>query len=159
VLSKIPAPNLSYKDLKRHFEATPQAPALKDIRDAVVSIRKSKFPPLDEFGTAGSFFLNPILRDDVTAELSKRYPDMPLFPLPEGGVKIPIAWIFDHALSLKGARAGKAFLWEKQPLVVTAERGASSDDVLALASSVARAVFEKTGIRITPEVRLFMPLP
>ncbi len=154
LLSSVPVPNLTYRDLSRAFKGMTE-PSLTSIREAVKKIRQDKFPSLSDFGTAGSFFLNPILTEGVTEELSKRYPDMPLFPLPEGGVKIPLAWIFDRALSLKHERSGKAFLWEKQALVLTAEAGATSDDVIALASRIAHAVFDKTGIRITPEVRLF----
>lgn len=153
-LSKISAPNISYRDLKNHFSGD-EAPSLQDVRDAVVAIRKGKFPPLDTYGTAGSFFLNPIVSPSEQEALSKEFPSMPFFPLPEGGVKLPLAWILDRALSLKGARIGKAFLWEAQALVITAETGASSADVVLLARDVARAVFEKTGITITPEVRLF----
>jgi len=152
-LSRTPLPKLAYRDLAHAFEGEP-APSLKDVREAVIKIRGGKFPPLADFGTAGSFFLNPILNDDVTRKLKDTYPDMPLFPLPEGGVKIPIAWIFDHALSLKGEREGKAFLWQKQPLVITTDPGATTKDVTLLASRVAKAVFEKTGITITPEVRV-----
>ncbi|MFA5877721.1 MAG: UDP-N-acetylmuramate dehydrogenase [Candidatus Paceibacterota bacterium] len=154
-LTTNPTPNLSYRDLKNYFAHAESAPSIREVREAVIEIRKGKFPPLDVFGTAGSFFLNPIVNDEKTRELSKMYPLMPLFPLPEGGVKLPLAWIFDHALSLKKLRVGKAFLWEKQALVITAERNATSGDVVSLASEVARLVFEKTGIQITPEVRLF----
>ncbi len=153
-LSTTPQPNLEYRDIANAFKGVPE-PSLLSIRNAVIKIRGGKFPPLEDFGTAGSFFLNPILGEGAIAELSKRYGDMPLFPLPEGGVKVPIAWIFDHALSLKEERAGKAFLWEKQPLVLTASVGATSDDVIELASRIAYEVFEKTGIQIIPEVRLF----
>ncbi len=153
-LLKEGTPALSYRDLKNYFSDAP-VPSLRAVRNAVIEIRTGKFPPLDSFGTAGSFFLNPIVQSGVTEKLSQSYPEMPLFPLPEGGVKLPLAWIFDRALSLKNLRVEKAFLWQKQPLVITAEPGATSESVVSLAVAVARAVFEKTGIQITPEVRLF----
>ena len=151
-LSKTSAPNISYRDLAKSF-ADNQTPSLSQVRNAVMAIRKGKFPPLSEFGTAGSFFLNPIVGAREQQELSKRFPDMPFFPLPEGGVKLPLAWILDRALSLKGERRGNAFLWEQQPLVIATTDGASTADVTALADSVAHAVFQKTGITIQPEVR------
>jgi UDP-N-acetylmuramate dehydrogenase len=152
-LSKNSRPNLSYRDLKNFF-ADKEA-SLQEIRNAVVSIRRGKFPPLDDYGTAGSFFLNPIVTPEEQEALSKQFPTMPFFPLPEGGIKLPLAWLLDHALSLKGTRIGKAFLWDEQPLVIAAEAGAASEDVVSLASDVARAILEKTGIVIMPEVRLF----
>lgn len=154
-LSKKPSPNLSYRDLKGHFEKKKNTPTLPNIRAAVVEIRKNKFPPLSEFGTAGSFFLNPIIRGDAVEVVRARYPGMPLFELPEGGVKMPLAWIFDRTLSLKGARVGKAFLWEAQPLVIAAELGATTKDIVALASRVAEEMYARTNIKIIPEVRMF----
>lgn len=153
-LSSVPQPNIRYRDLARTFESISH-PTLLEVRSAVILIREGKFPPLNLFGTAGSFFLNPILESSTTEALARKYPTMPLFPLPEGGVKIPLAWILDRALSLKGMRSGKAFLWEQQPLVITAEGSASSDDVVMLARDVVKKVFDATGITITPEVRMF----
>lgn len=153
-LTKRATPNLSYRDLKNRFPDSERA-TLAEVRDAVIGIRKGKFPPLDEFGTAGSFFLNPIVSDGKTKDLLSQYPTMPVFPLPEGGVKIPLAWIFDHVLALKGERIGKAFAWHQQPLVLTAELGSTTDDVVQLALRIARAVFTETGVTISPEVRIF----
>jgi len=152
-LSKTPKPNLEYRDLKNKFDQA--IPTLADIRNAVLEIRKGKFPSLSEFGTAGSFFLNPIISESERARVTKLFPEMPLFDMPEGGVKIPLAWIFDHVLTLKGMREGKAFVWDKQPLVIAAESGALSKDIYTLAATIARMTKEKTGIEIIPEVRLF----
>ncbi|MBV9349518.1 MAG: UDP-N-acetylmuramate dehydrogenase [Patescibacteria group bacterium] len=151
-LSKTPRPNISYRDLKNRFEGA--VPALADIRNAVIEIRKGKFPSLSEFGTAGSFFLNPIVMEAETFSLRARFPEMPVFDLPEGGVKIPLAWLFDHVLNVKGMRIGKAFVWEKQPLVIAAEMGASTRDIVSLSEKIADLLYEKTAIGIIPEVRV-----
>lgn len=153
-LSEKAHPNLSYRDLKSRLGEMSH-PTLSDIRAAVIEIRKGKFPSLSTYGTAGSFFLNPLITNTESAALAARYPEMPLFPLPEGGSKIPLAWIFDHVLSLKGMREGGAFVWEQQPLVLVAEFGAQSRDVYALAGKIVQMTKEKTGILLTPEVRLF----
>ena len=153
LLSKVPKCNFSYRDLKNRFEG--MTPTLQEIRDAVLFIRTGKFPPLSEFGTAGSFFLNPIVTEADVDALRERFPEMPVFVLPEGGVKVPLAWLFDHVLSLKGLRVGKAFVWDKQPLVIATDFGATSADVHALAEKIAQILYEKTGITIIPEVRVF----
>ena len=151
-LTTKPRPNLSYKDLAFRFQD--RAPSLSEIREAVIEIRKEKFPPLSRYGTAGSFFLNPIMSMDESRLISQRFPNMPVFPLPEGGIKVPLAWILDQVLALKGRRIGNAFLWEQQALVIAAERGATSEEIISLAHSVSADVFEKTNIRIFPEVRI-----
>lgn len=153
-LAKKAAPKVEYRDLAAHFENSGEAPTLMNIRRAVSSIRAKKFPPLSEYGTAGSFFLNPVVPDTEARRIQETFPSMPLFPMPEGGTKVPLAWILDHVLSLKGKREGNAFLWPAQALVIAAERNASSDSVLALADFVKEEVKKKTGININPEVRI-----
>jgi UDP-N-acetylmuramate dehydrogenase len=150
--SKNPQPNLSYRDLKSRFQG--MNPALQEIRDAVLEIRKGKFPSLSQYGTAGSFFLNPIVTAARHSVLAAQYPEMPLFAMPEGGVKVPVAWIFDHVLSIKGMKEGGAFVWDKQPLVLAAEYGARSQDVYVLAERIMRLAKEKTKIDLVPEVRM-----
>lgn len=153
-LSTLPRPNIAYRDLKNHFEKNQEEATLRNIRSAVTTIRAGKFPPLTKFGTAGSFFLNPIIAENAVPLVKKTYPDMPLFEMPEGGVKVPLAWIFDHVMHLKGKRVGGAFVWDKQPLVLAAESGATAKDVYALAKEIVSDFVLKTDIHITPEVRI-----
>lgn len=153
ILSPAPTPELSYKDLTAWLEG--RAPGLQDIREAVLDIRRSKFPDVRVEGTAGSFFKNPIVSEDEAVRLREQYPQMPLFSMPEtSGVKVPLAWLLDHVLRLRGFRVGGARLFERQPLVVAAERGASSHDVCMLAEQVADAVREAFQIELEPEVRI-----
>lgn len=152
-LSPTPAPNTGYKDLKTQFEG--KTPGLSEIREAVLGIRRTKFPDLSVEGTAGSFFKNPILPEAEAQKLQKAYPDLPTFVMPEtAGVKVPLAWLFDHALHLRGASVGKARLFERQLLVVAAEKNSSARDVYALAEKVSAEVKNKFGFTIEPEVRI-----
>jgi UDP-N-acetylmuramate dehydrogenase len=154
-LSESGEPDLSYRDLTVYFEKKPIVPTLARVRDAVAEIRAGKFPPLLEYGTAGSFFLNPIFTEDSVKVIRAKYPMMPVYVLPEGGIKVPLAWIFDQVLHAKGRREGGAFIWDKQPLVIASENAASTHDVIELAKSVVKDFFLETGIKITPEVRIF----
>lgn len=149
LLSKTPRPNISYKDLHNSFNGS--APTLQDIREAVIRIRKGKFPSLTECGTAGSFFLNPILNERAAPEFLEKYPNAPHFKTEEG-VKIPLAWILDNIINAKGMRVGGAFVWEKQPLVIATDNTATSEDVRTLMKQLQKKVFEKTNIQIVPEV-------
>ncbi len=178
-LSHQPNPNLLYKDLASRFNrptddtqmyvyasrealkapkmttdtALPQS--LSAVREVVLEIRRDKFPDLSKEGTAGSFFKNPILSRGAASILAAAYPLMPLFPLPEsGGVKVPLAWLLDHELGLKGFASGGARLFEKQPLVIATTSTASSRDVEALAQAVAQKVQKHFSITIEPEVRI-----
>ena len=148
-LSKTPAPILSYRDLMNRFSGA--LPALSEIRDAVLSIRSKKFPDLSHFGTAGSFFKNPILPKGAYEKLKPRFPDMPAFPA-DGGVKISLAYLLD-ALSLKGEREGDVGTFERQPLVIVNFADASAADVDAFAKKIEAIVKDSTGIVLEREVR------
>jgi len=151
-LSREPQPNLSYKDLTVRFGD--QTPALTEVREAVLQIRREKFPDLSKEGTAGSFFKNPILPKTEALALQARYPKMPLFDMPEtAGVKVPAAWIMDKVLGLRGYALGRVRLFEKQAFVVVAEPGARAEEVRVLAEEVTRRVREECGIELEPEVR------
>ncbi|MDP1625274.1 MAG: UDP-N-acetylmuramate dehydrogenase [bacterium] len=151
-VSRLPRPNLSYKDIKEYF-TNEEKPSIVQIRDAVVKIRSGKFPDLSQFGTAGSFWKNQIISIDVYEKLKVAYPLVPSFPAPEGLVKIPLAWILDHVCGLKGHKIGKVSLYKNQPLVLYAESGATASEVEAFATAIERAVKEKTGIDIEREVK------
>jgi UDP-N-acetylmuramate dehydrogenase len=152
-LSKKEKRSIGYKDLALHFGEN-KTPTLKEIRNAVRAVRAQKFPPLSEFGTAGSFFLNPILTEVAAKELQEKYPLLPTFVLPEGGVKVPLAWFLDHVLSAKEMRHQNAAVWKHQALVLVAEDGATTNDVLTLADKIIAEVEKVIGIKISLEVRV-----
>jgi UDP-N-acetylmuramate dehydrogenase len=152
LLSRDGAPKTAYADLQRLIDAgetlaTPQA-----IGEAVRRVRAVKFPDLAHFGTAGSFFKNPTISADAYSALQQRYPELPGYSTPEG-VKIPLAWILDRVLSLRGFSMDHVRLFDNQPLVLVTEEGATEKEVSALADAVAEKVFNATGIKIEREVR------
>jgi UDP-N-acetylmuramate dehydrogenase len=152
-LSKKGAPNLEYKDLQAKFAG--KNPSLEDVRSAVMDIRRNKFPDLSVEGTAGSFFKNPILPESEAHALQARFADMPLFSLPEStDIKVPLGWILDHVLNLRGFAIKDARVFERQALVIAAKRGCSSSDVKKLAEIIAQKVFDTCGITIEPEVKI-----
>lgn len=154
VLSTKSEPNISYKDLQACFIKVKPCYA-GEVRDAVLAIRKAKFPDLDVEGTAGSFFKNPIMSREEAEALKVTYADMPLFDMPEtDGVKVPLAWLLDNALHMKGASVGGARLFEKQVLVIAATRNTSARDVKQLAFEVEKKVFDELKIKIEPEVKI-----
>lgn len=148
------APKVEYKDLLAARDAGKDLSTPAAIGAVVREVRSHKFPDLKEFGTAGSFFKNPILSQEAYEALVTRFGDVPTFPHPQG-VKIPLAFVLDRVLSLRGFRLGKAFLFGSQPLVLTLEEGGTSADVEALAKLVEQKVFDATGIAIEREVRMF----
>jgi UDP-N-acetylmuramate dehydrogenase len=149
-LSRIPSPHLGYKDLAVRFP-TGDMPTLSTIRDAVIEIRKEKFPDWHTVGTAGSFFKNPVITRAHYAELCERYPELPGFPY-AGGIKIPLGWILDRVLNLRGYREGSVGLYEKQALVLVHHGGGTANEIYAFSERIITRVYEATGVQVEREV-------
>jgi UDP-N-acetylmuramate dehydrogenase len=142
-----------YADLKEYFASRGGKVTAHDVREAILTIRAKKFPPLSQLGTAGSFFKNPVLSKEKAEGLKNSFPEIPLFPTSTGEVKTSAAWLIDHVANMKGYREGHARTFESQALVIVAEEGATARDVITLAKHVAEKVRAKTQIILEPEVR------
>ena len=153
VLKKNGSVDISYKDLAIYFEkkGTTQ-PSLAQVRKAVIDIRWNKLPDWKLWGTAGSFFKNPIIPAEKFAELKKTYPELPGFPESDGRVKVSLGWILDKVCHVKGMVKGHVQVYEKQALVLVATPGATSEEVVTLAHELIDLVKEKTGLTVEGEV-------
>lgn len=149
-LSRKPAPKLDYKGLREALgDRTDLTP--RDLRDAVIEIRRSKLPDPEKTGSAGSFFKNPVVSAEQFARIS---PDgsAPHFVLPDGTVKVPAAWLIDSC-GLKGTMEGGAQVYPAQPLVIVNASGeATPADVLALENRIVNEVKARFGVELHPEV-------
>lgn len=125
-------------------------PNIADIRDAVVSIRKSKLPDVKILGSAGSFFKNPIVDDVFAAALQKEYPEIPFYPLENERTKLAAGWLIEKC-GLKGFRKGDAGVHEKQALVLVNYGNAAGKEIFELSKEVQKAVFERFGVVLERE--------
>jgi UDP-N-acetylmuramate dehydrogenase len=154
-LAKKAAPQLSYRDLQNRFGAAQEMPTLRDIRSAVIDIRSQKFPDWHVLGTAGSFFKNPIIPRAHYEELLRRYSDLPHYAIGSSDqVKIPLGWILDHVLKMRGYREGSVSLYEKQSLVLVNHGGATAREIDDFAKKISDAVAHELEIVIEREVRV-----
>lgn len=146
------SPQLGYSDLRSLERDGKDIETPRSIAEHVREIRSHKFPNLEEVGTAGSFFKNPIVSSDTFLELCNAFGSLPSFPV-EAGVKIPLAYILDHILHLRGYKNGPVSLYGNQPLVLVAEHGATANAVDEFAIEIEEKVFDATHIRIEREVQ------
>ncbi len=149
ILSRTPTPQIAYKDLAQRFDGA--TPSLNDIREAVIDIRNGKFPDWHTTGTAGSFFKNPIIPEALFAALKIRYPDLPGFPH-NGNVKVPLGWILDKVLNVRGYREGNVGLYDKQALVLINYGGATAEEILNFSDAIIKKIFDATAIHVEREV-------
>ena len=152
-LSRTPRPALGYGDLAREVEARGGA-TLRNIREAVCAIRRSKLPDPAVQGNAGSFFKNPTVGRAEAEKLRERYPDMPLYPAADPAeAKLAAGWLIDRA-GFRGYREGRVGVHDRQALVLVNLGGAAGSEVLALARRVQAAVRDRFGVAIDPEVNI-----
>jgi len=150
VLSKIWQPHLDYPDIQRVMETKPITDAV-EARRVIVQIRQNKLPN-ETYGSAGSFFKNPIVDNAKADELSTRYPGIPVFDVSLTHKKLSAGWILDNVCNLKGYRDGNVALYEKQALVVVTFLGATSSDVISFSENISRKFFDATGVTLEREV-------
>lgn len=153
-LSTAALPRIGYADLARAKEAGVPMDTAMEIVSAVREIRARKFPDLRVYGTAGSFFKNPVLPVRAFETMQETYPDVPSYPATDG-IKVPLAFVLDKVLNLRGYQKGNVALFEKQPLVLVSHAGATASEIDAFAHEIAQKVFDATGITIDREVRTF----
>jgi UDP-N-acetylmuramate dehydrogenase len=129
--------------------------SVKDTREAVIDLRRSKGMILDrndrDSWSAGSFFTNPI----VSADVAKSLPEgAPRWPLSNGAVKVSAAWLIENSGIKKGYVSGGARISSKHVLALTNAGNATAEDLCALAREVQASVQKKFAIELTPEVNL-----
>ena len=157
------SPRLEYRGVREALGiepgAVPSGLTPMQVREAITGVRRSKLPDPAEIGSAGSFFMNPVMTAVQFAHVidvarADAGPDavVPHFILDGGFVKVPAAWMIDRC-GLKGAAEGGAAVYDRQPLVIVNSTGcAAPGDVLALESRVIDAVRQKFGVVLHPEV-------
>mgnify|MGYP001603957849 FL=1 len=152
-LSKKGKLNTDYRDIQEYFsQRNVSKPTISEVRKAIIEIRSKKLPDWKKWGTAGSYFKNPIIPLAQWQELEKKYPNMSYFVEPDGRIKVSLGWILDKLCDAKGLVMGNVGTYKNQALVVVAKAGATANEVITLTRELMKRVKEKTGIDIESEV-------
>jgi UDP-N-acetylmuramate dehydrogenase len=146
--------NTSYGAIETHLISNKISnPTLKDISDAVISIRKSKLPDPKEIGNSGSFFKNPVIPMSQFLKLKKEHPTIPSYLVSDTEIKVPAGWLIEQS-GFKGKRFGDAGVHHKQALVIVNYRNASGQDIYELAKKIKQTVQKKFKISLEIEVNI-----
>ena len=147
---------ITYAELakKLGIEVGEKAP-IAATRRAVLELREANgmlLNPSDrDSWSAGSFFTNPIVSQEIAAQL----PDgAPKWPTADGKVKTSAAWLIENSGIHKGDSHGGARVSTKHVLALTNAGNATATDIAELAKSAQKSVFEKFGITLEAEVNL-----
>ncbi len=147
--------NLSYGAISSELEKQGiRLPTLKEVSNTVIRIRESKLPNPKTLGNSGSFFKNPEITKEEFERLKNSFPNIPSYPLPDNKIKIPAAWLLEQC-GFKGVRYGNTGCYEKQPLVLVNYGKATGQEIYSFALRLQKAVDQKFGISIHPEVNIW----
>jgi len=137
-----------------------------EVRSGVLKIRARKGMLLNpgdpDSRSAGSFFMNPVLDAEQFARVESAAPrapgatgahdPVPRFDAGDGLVKVPAAWLIEHAGFGKGYGApGRARISSKHTLALINAGGATTADLLALAREIRDGVRAAFGVTLDPE--------
>jgi UDP-N-acetylmuramate dehydrogenase len=142
-----------YAELARTLgvEAGERVP-LRQARDTVLKLRAGKGMVLDpddrDTWSVGSFFTNPVVSAQFWAGLGL---DAPHWPGDDGSVKVPAAWLIEHAGFGKGHAGTGVSISTKHTLALTNRGGGSTTALLDLARTIRDGVRERFTIELRPE--------
>ena len=128
-------------------------PSIKDVSDAVISIRESKLPNPKEIGNAGSFFKNPVISKTHYDILVNEYPTIVSYPISDSEVKVPAGWLIENA-GWKGKTFENYGVHKNQALVLVNYGNAKGADIFRLAQDIQADVFGKYEIDLEMEVNI-----
>lgn len=165
-LTRFGSPGVRYPELKRQLEAGPGTDqrepgrrGLEAVREAVLTLRRRKSMLVDPADpnsrSVGSFYLNPVLSADDYRKLAERWhargeaEPVPAFPSGKS-MKVPAAWLVEHAGYGKGYRKGGVGISAHHALALV-NLGGSTRELLALADEIQGAVYAAFGVRLERE--------
>ena len=153
-LKKHFAPCLNYGGLKASLQQeqiSEEKLTATMLRDIIIETRKKKLPDPKITGNAGSFFMNPIVSTSVLRKIQEQFPNVPYYEAGDDLVKVPAGWLIEQS-GWKGKALGPAAVHDKQALVLVNRGGATGHDILSLCRAVQQSVYERFGIKLSPEV-------
>ncbi|AEV88817.1 UDP-N-acetylenolpyruvoylglucosamine reductase [Actinoplanes sp. SE50] len=147
---------IRYAELARQLgvEAGDRVP-LEHARQTVLKLRAGKGMVLDpadrDTWSVGSFFTNPVVSAAFFAELTAARGEMPHWPGADGTVKVPAAWLIEHAGFPKGFAGAGVAISTKHTLALTHRGAGDTGALLDLARTIRDGVRDRFGITLHPE--------
>lgn len=153
-LHKKPQINIGYGDVINVLKSNSiDNPTIKDVSNAIISIRKLKLPNPKEIGNCGSFFKNPIIKISKLNIIQKKYPEIVNYPINNKEVKIAAGWLIDKA-GWKGKTFKNYGVHKNQALVLVNYGNAKGNDLLELSEKIIVDIKQKFDINLEREVNI-----
>jgi UDP-N-acetylmuramate dehydrogenase len=146
--------NTSYGAIENQLaEMNITEPTIKNVSDAVISIRQSKLPDPKKIGNSGSFFKNPVIGKEQFAGLKEKFPNIAHYPIDEDHIKLAAGWLIDQA-GWKGKTIENYGVHKNQALVLVNYGGANGQDIYDLSQSILESIQTIYGVSLEREVNI-----
>ncbi|MFZ2149915.1 MAG: UDP-N-acetylmuramate dehydrogenase [Minisyncoccia bacterium] len=146
---------------------SPPPYTIKNVYEAVVSIRKRKLPDPTKIPTVGSFFLNSVVSRKKYEELKKEVTELQCYPpddlhykdldnpaiLKEDFVKIATGRLLQE-LGWLGKWEGNVGVHDRHALVIVTNGKATGEEVVNFAEKIKKSYLDKYEINLETEVNL-----
>jgi UDP-N-acetylmuramate dehydrogenase len=153
-LNKKPEINISYGDVIKILEDNNiKNPTIKDVSNAIISIRKLKLPDPNKIGNCGSFFKNPIIEKNQLKIIQKKYPNIVYYKINESKVKIAAGWLIEKA-GWKGKTFNNYGVHKNQALVLVNYGNAKGSEIYELSEKIIVDIYQKFQISLEREVNV-----
>ena len=153
-LNKNPVLNLNYGDVKAILEnKNIKNPSIKDVSDAIISIRQKKLPDPKKIGNSGSFFKNPVVSLKKLKSIQKKYPKVVSYKINKDEFKIAAGWMIERA-GWKGKKFKNYGVHENQALVLVNYGLANGMEIFNLSKKIILDIKEKFEITLEREVNI-----
>ena len=121
----------------------------RKVSDAVIAIRRSKLPDPANIPNAGSFFKNPVVSQEVFADLKRDYPEIVSYPH-EGNVKLAAGWLLEKA-GWRGHQGDGVGMHARQALVLVNPGHRPGEHVLDYAERIQQDIERRFGVTLERE--------
>lgn len=146
-----------YGSLKEELDSFAKEPySIQEVMEAIIRQREKRLPSVEEYGTAGSFFANPIVTVDKFNELSKIVEELQSYPAEgysEEYLKIPAGRLLDE-LGWKGKKIGNVATFERHALCVVTNMKATGKEILDYIEAMKKSVMDEYGVELISEVNI-----
>lgn len=153
-LSKSPKINTSYGAIEAELKTRNiLEPTIRDVSNAVISIRQSKLPDPKVLGNAGSFFKNPVVDEVVVKKIQENYPDIPNYPASDGKRKLAAGWLIEQA-GWKGKTIETYGVHKLQALVLVNYGGSTGSQIFNFSTQIIESIEQKFDVTLEREVNI-----
>ncbi len=155
--------NMEYADIQNYiseYGLSQEDLWISEISEIITTIRQGKLPNLEERGTAGSFFKNPIILEQQYSKLLEAFPMLKSYPVADNNadssekkVKIPAAQLIE-LVGLKGVLEDWVGTYKNHALILVSQWVQDGRKIVDFSKKIQEKVKNTFDVILEPEVNI-----